>query len=317
MARILDQHSGKIVNLQSQHIFGRHPTSTHTVLPNPDASRIHAVITWDGEFWWLQDSSSNGTIINNTQMQPGGKVCLKTSDQIVFGKNTTHQWQLLDTVSPQSMLKAISPGLLDVILEDIVALPSEQNPDVVIYMTAQGAWVCESQSGTTLLKSGDRVGVVDKVWQFIEAALCVQTQMVVENQPTSPRFYFNVSQNEEHVFLKIQLAHEEIDLGQRTHHYLLLLLARKRQEDKAAGLQTKEQGWIDKELLSDMLKLSENHINIQIYRFRKQLLSAISSKPTSFPQVIERRRREIRFGYEDIDIQGGTMASTDNLTVVG
>ncbi|MCX4029674.1 FHA domain-containing protein [Endozoicomonas sp. SM1973] len=317
MARILDQHSGEIVNLQSQHIFGRHPTSTHTVLPNPDASRMHAVITWDGEFWWLQDSSSNGTLINNSRMQSGGKVCLKTGDQIVFGNNTTHQWQLLDVVPPQSMLKAISPSLSDIILEDIVALPSEQNPDVVIYMTAQGSWVCESQSGTTLLKSGDQVGVTDNVWQFIEAAPCVQTQMVVENQPTSPRFTFNVSQNEEHVFLKIQFTHQEIDLGQRTHHYLLLLLARKRQEDKVAGLQATEQGWIDKELLSDILKLSENHINIQIYRFRKQLISALLPKTTSFPQVIERRRREVRFGYEDIDIQGGTMASTDNLTVVG
>ena len=88
-------------------------------------------------------------------------------------------------------------------------------------------------------------------------------------------------------------------------HYLLLLLARKRMQDQADGILAAEQGWVDKQVLSKMLGQNENHINIQIYRLRKQLLNNLP-KSLCLPQIIERRTREIRFSYNDVEIFGGT-----------
>jgi len=65
-----------------------------------------------------------------------------------------------------------------------------------------------------------------------------------------------------------------------------------------------DQGWLDKEALGKMLKLSENHINIQIYRFRKQLIS-VSPQSLALPQAIERRSGEIRIACDSIEINGG------------
>ena len=65
-----------------------------------------------------------------------------------------------------------------------------------------------------------------------------------------------------------------------------------------------DQGWLDKEKLGKMLKLNENHINIQIYRFRKQLISA-SPQSLALPQAIERRSGEIRIACDNIEIHGG------------
>ncbi len=96
------------------------------------------------------------------------------------------------------------------------------------------------------------------------------------------------------------------DLVKRNHHYLMLLLARKRLEDRENGISEEEQGWMDKGQLCKMLGLSESHINILVYRFRKQVISLLP-RSLNFPQAIERRNGEIRFAYKDIDISGGAI----------
>ena len=95
-----------------------------------------------------------------------------------------------------------------------------------------------------------------------------------------------------------------IDLGERTHHYLLLILARKRMEDQQSLAEENEHGWMDKLLICQQIGLDENHLNIHIYRFRKQLIKA---RPITMQlmQIIERRRGEIRLGLDTINITGG------------
>ncbi len=138
------------------------------------------------------------------------------------------------------------------------------------------------------------------------------SQYKITNQTEEVFFKFDVSQNEEHVALQIELQQQHINLGIRNHHYLLLLLARQYLNDHKKGLSKKECGWIDKDLLSSMLGQNENHINIQIYRFRKQLLKACPSAKQG-PQFVERRTGEIRFSSEKIQIIGGIdMATASN-----
>jgi hypothetical protein len=308
MAKIINNTTDEQVTLLVSHIFGRHRLTSHTVLTSASASRMHATVIWDGEDWLLQDSSTNGTFVNGNRVLPHTKHRIHKGDSIHFASLDGDTWQVLDDSAPHSLLVPISEGLETVVLEDIAVLPNEETPEVTLYMSPKGHWICESETGISVLKSGDIVGTRELNWRFIEAKASEETQRIESKElPSSPQLaiYFDVSQNEEHVSLKFKMGEHEYDLGQRNHHYLLLLLARKRAEDKTAGLGELEQGWIDKESLSKMLGQSENHINIQIYRFRKQLVGVLP-KSFSLPQPIERRTREIRFAYDNAEIFGGS-----------
>ncbi|WP_019615221.1 FHA domain-containing protein [Psychromonas ossibalaenae] len=308
MTKIINTDTGEQVILLIQHVFGRHPSTSHTILINPDASRMHATIFWDGEEWLLQDSSSNGTYINGHAVVRGTKQRLHKGDQIHFASLFGDTWKMLDAAPPKSLLVPVTAGLGTIELDHLAVLPSEESPEITMYQSPNGHWVCESQSGISILKTGDLVGCHDQTWRFIEARASEETVFIESSElSTSPQIgiYFDVSQNEEHVSFKLRMDDHEYDLGQRNHHYLLQLLARKRIHDMETGVSETEQGWIDKEELSKMLGQNESHINIQVYRFRKQVVS-ILPKSFNLPQAIERRSREIRFAYEDIKITGGS-----------
>lgn len=114
--------------------------------------------------------------------------------------------------------------------------------------------------------------------------------------------HFDVSLDEEHVFLSITQDQRRLDLGERVHHYALLTLARRRLADRASGIDPHSQGWIDTELLSKMLGLEAAHLNIQIFRMRRQIALALPASP----DVIERRRGQIRFGTPPVSIARGS-----------
>lgn len=309
MTRIINNNSEEQVTLLIQHIFGRHPSTSHTILENSDASRMHATILWDGEDWLVQDSSSNGTFVNGNPVVRGSMQKLNKGDIIHFASLTGDAWEMLEVIAPKSLLVPVSSGLQTIELDDIAILPNEELAEVTLYQSPNGHWVCESQSGISVLKTGDLVGCQGHTWRFIEARASEETTYLASNQlPTSPQvgIFFNVSQNEEHVSFKFKMGEHVYDLGKRNHHYLMLLLARKRLEDREKGVSEAEQGWMDKEQLCKMLGLSENHINILVYRFRKQVISLLP-RSLNFPQAIERRTCEIRFAYEDIDISGGAI----------
>lgn len=308
MASLLNLRTGEKVNLLAQHVVGRHPGASNTVLVSPDASRVHATILWDGEDWLLQDSSTNGTFVNGKRVVKNEHTKVNRGDEVHFASLEADGWRLLDTDAPKSVLIPETFGAPSIYLEDIAVLPHEDVPEVTLYLSPQGHWVCESKSGTSELQSGDLVGTNQGSWRFYEAKPCAETVRIEEApvlESSQVEIFFNVSQNEEHVSLKLKMDDQEFDLGERNHHYLTLLLARKRIEDQEKGISESEQGWIEKDQLSQMLGLSENHINIQVYRFRKQLVKALP-KTLIFPQVIERRTGEIRFAYDNIVIEGGT-----------
>lgn len=295
------------VVLQVQHTVGRQEETCLTIIKSPEMSRLHAVIFWDGECWMLKDTSTNGTFINGEKQKTGTNQRLNKGDKIHFGSLQTSFWELKEISAPQSMLLPITPGLATITLDKIVALPSPEIPEAILYVNDEGQWMCESQSGTAVLQSGDLVGTTLEKWRFIDSKPSIRTKTIDVNTFTPPnniKFVFHVSQNEEHVSLTLIVDGEQISLDERSHHYLLLSLARKRLEDKLLNVSEPEQGWIDKDLFSKMLGLQENHINIQIYRFRKQIISILPNAMV-LHKAIERRAGELRFAYDNIDIIGG------------
>jgi hypothetical protein len=122
---------------------------------------------------------------------------------------------------------------------------------------------------------------------------------------------FSVSRDEEYVALTARDEHWTIDLGARAHHLVLLALARSRLADRASGSPTPgaprsprsdgAEGWVYFDELVGQLAMDEAHVNVAVYRIRRQLSDAGVVDAAS---VIERRRmtREIRVGVARIEI---------------
>ncbi len=304
MATLLNTQTDQKILLRSLHLLGRHPGSCNTLLDNPEASRLHASILWNGFCWLIQDTSSNGTFVNNTVIGIGVKTSLKAGDNIQFGGLNTLSWIFSNDDAPKDMLLPINSSSSPIELEGVLVLPNEKSPEITLYQSSSNQWLCEDQKGIVELESGAKIITNNLSWYFIGTDSFDET--IKSNQVNSKglmpiKVDFTVSKNEEHVSLCIQFENQPIELRERTHHYLLLILARKRLQDYKSGIEDSEQGWIDKNLLSQQVGLDENHINILIYRFRKQLIKAHPSARTLL-QIIERRRGELRFASTSVDI---------------
>lgn len=307
MAKIFNIDSKDTIVLRPQHLFGRQSANVNTLLDNPSTSRLHASISWNGSNWLIQDTSSNGTFLNNERIVQGNKIRLHVGDKIQFGSNEAHMWQFNCDQAPKSLLVPLFDDSNPIELEGVIALPNEVLSDITLYQDTHSQWLVETQSGITQLESGDKVNSSLGTWVFIDADSVDSTERVGQiqaNLQPQIKLNFKVSMNEEHVSLLIQFDQLQIDLGERAHHYLLLLLARKRYSDHQQGIDDCEQGWIDKDLLCQDTGLDEKHINLQIFRFRKQLIQA---NPSSMQllQIIERRRGEIRCAISALSIIGG------------
>jgi len=307
MAILINTETKQPLVLRTQHIFGRHSGSSQTILKNPEASRLHASVFWNGSHWLIQDNSSNGTFLNNALITAGTKNRLKVGDSIQFGALNACIWIFNNEEPPKSLLVSLVDGINPIELEGVVVLPNEASPEITIYQVASGQWVFENSIGITTLESGRKVSTDNNSWIFIDAEISDRTQQadhILNKDSTDIKLNFTVSKNEEHVSIKIKINRLQINLGERAHHYLMLYLARKRLTDLQQGLENSEQGWIDKDILCQQTGLDEKHVNLQIYRFRKQLIQA-NPAAIQLLQIIERRRGELRFAFTSIQIKGG------------
>lgn len=295
--------TGQQIFLKSHHVFGRNRAKADTVLKNKDISQIHASIRWDGRDWILTGLGRNGTWIDDIHLIPGKTSRLKKGTVIRFGSAEESAWRLTDQQPPATILVPVKGGGPVIELNHFHALPDDRTPDISIYISHAGQWVCENEKGVVPLNNGDIVAYGREAWQFF----CAESvDVTVERECTKNiRFCFCVSHDEEHVSLKIAHGQNTIDLGERAHHYLLLTLARQRLKDAETGLDQETQGWIELDQLSDMLNLEASHLNIQIFRARKQVNGALPEL-SSLPPVVERRVGSLRFGYSDFQIMRGS-----------
>lgn len=306
MAKLLHAITQKELFLRPEHVFGRHSEQSHFVLQNGRASRIHASIIWTGDNWQIRDLSSNGTFLNGKRLSKNENTTLNKGDVIDFGGKDIEKMVITDLSAPIPILIPKTENGTIIQIENLVCLPSEEQPDLTILQAADGSWICEGIEHTFTLKTGDIIGTNQQQWEFVDAAPFERT---IASEPLSidnnePEFIFRVSQNEEHVSLTINYGSYALDMGERTHHYLLLLLARKRIKDTEDDVSVAEQGWYDKDQLCKDLGIAEEHLNIHIYRLRKQINEAHQAE-NPLKQLIQRRRCEVRLNYTRINIAGG------------
>lgn len=303
MAIIKNLETGEHIFLKSHHIFGRNREKADTALKYKDVSQIHASIRWNGMEWQLTDFSRNGTWIDGTRLISGENTRLKEGNVIRFSSIGESAWKLIDLNPPSNVLVPLHGSGPIIRLDRFYALPNEKKPDISLYISPAGEWVYENENGVTPIKNGDIISHPQGVWQFFYADPVDMT--LSKKIAKEIKFFFNVSVDEEHVFVKIHVDGNTIDLGERAHHYMLLTLARQRLKDAEEGADTETQGWLETELMADMLGIDPSHLNIQIYRSRKQINDALSELLNP-PHVIERRFGGLRFGYPTFQIMRGS-----------
>ena len=303
MGIIKNIKTGESIFLKSHHMFGRNREKADTELKNKDVSQIHASVRWNGREWLLTDFSRNGTWIDGNRLIPGEKNRLTEENIIRFSSLGESEWRLVDDRPPSNVIVPLKGNGRAIMLDRFHVLPSEAEPDISVYISQTGEWVCENEKEVYPLKNGDIINHDQGLWQFF----CDDPVDVTLSQKIARdiRFCFQVSSDEEHVFLTIQVDKQTFDLGERAHHYMLLTLARQRLEDAENGVDQETQGWIETNRLAGMLGIDPSHLNIQIYRCRKQIDDALAELQNP-PQVIERRSGGLRFGYPTFQIMRGS-----------
>lgn len=312
MAQIRDTHTQRTFPLRAHHMFGRCTERSDTVVSNPITSRIHVAIEWDGQHWNARDLSKNGTWVGSRRLVVNESTPLAVGDQLHLGAPQMPALVLEDDSPPRSALIGLheAPSLE---LASYVFLPDQDSPQaVLIYSFQRAAWMLHPiehdslQHVERVLQHGDRIGYGGREWQVFLA----ETEQVTEINPDGEsrlediEFVFHLSQDEENTALQLNLGAQQLDLGERSHHYLLLHLARLRAAQAAGGLDSETQGWIDNEQLRKDLGMEMPHINIMIFRARKQIAENLTPSLDS-ESLVERGKGRIRFGSSRFRIYKG------------
>lgn len=315
MAILKNNKSGELVFLHVHHVFGRRRTANGTCLHDAEISSVHAVVRWSGERWLIRDYSKNGSWLDGQRLQ-SFELPLYEGARIGFGRPENELYTVIDLAPPVPLLARLNGETLQVIeLKPINALPNEHSPEVFVFLSDQGKWICEEEHRTYPLFDGHILSLDNAAWRFVATGVSEATLDIVQSDYTvmhDMELLFHVSLDEEHTFLQVRYDGKTFDLGERIHHFLLLTLARRRQADRERRIDPAEQGWIEIDDLSRMLGLEVSHTNIQIFRARKQVYEALPEKPSP-TQLIERRRGAVRLGCSRFSIVRGSMQESGSL----
>jgi hypothetical protein len=310
MAIFWNKHFDRGIMLRPTHAFGRHPSACQTVVQAADVSKIHALVRWNQSRWEIIDQSRNGTTVNGRRLAAGHWTALVVGMEISFSAspNADAVWTVRDLAPPVTCLFPLD-GRGEAMALSLQGnfLPSAAQPEISIHVH-DGRWMLEHIGGLDLLIDGATVQTSQGAWEFV---LNADLESTTENPAVGPgldmselTLHFEVSQNEEHTRLNLVLGSESTPLGERIHHYTLATLARLRLQDAKRGLDTHSQGWIALDELSRMLDVDPSYVNIQIFRAKHQLSSALPQSG-GMPPLVERRRGEIRFGSYAFTVKRG------------
>ena len=305
MGTLFDPRTGERVVLRAEHVFGRNALRADTALDDPGISLMHAVVRWRSGRWMVSDHSRNGTFVDGQVLVPGEPFPLAVGAELRLGRGPGVVWRVHDVAEPVDALVPPDPRLPVIALASHNLLPSSEAPELCIYQASPGLWMLEQNGETRALKDGDAVQMDAGAHRFVAAAPMDDTQVAdVARESDSPLLVMRLSLDEEHASLEVKDGAARADLGERSHHYCLATLARRRMADQARGLEPGAQGWLGSAELSRMLGMETTHVNMQIFRAREQLMTALPGI-AALSRLIERRRGELRIGELPFEIYRG------------
>lgn len=313
MAQILDTSTNQTHTLRTHHTLGRSADTVDTAISSALVSRIHAALEWNGQNWSVRDLSRNGTWVQGTRIPSSAGVILSAGDCLNFGSADSPAWQLLDDDEPRSLLLGMTPDTDTIELHPYLFIPNNDDPHIVVtYSQRRRCWSRQDLDDKQYphpeyaLHHGEVLSCAGQHWRVF----LVESENVTEHSPSPERhledfeFHFELSLDEENTGLKLEHEQDVVDLGERSHHYLLLHLARQRAEEALRGYDQTSQGWIDNEQLTRDLGVEMSHINILIFRARKQFGQHLESLLET-DNLVERGKGRMRFGCSRLRIYKG------------
>lgn len=318
MAYLFDVGAEAFIPLTPHHTFGR-LAATDTQIDKPYISKLHAAIEWNGRSWRIKNLGLNGTWVNDLALAEGECITLEPNDHIHLAEQHEPGYKVMDLTPPADMLWPLTSdqGKSAVPVEPIYLsryhlLPDNQSPELALYQDEQDQqWYAESSSNhlehqRQPICQGDTLQFNNRLWRFVPAQVYGPTEARSHKSHTLTEFefVFNLSLDEETTQLELHHPKQHLDLAVRSHHYLMLQLARHRAEDASQGLDFSSQGWVYADQLASELGLDATHMNIQIFRARKQLADSLP-EIADHQNLLERRGGKIRFGCAKFKIYKG------------
>ncbi|PAJ76396.1 hypothetical protein CJF42_00410 [Pseudoalteromonas sp. NBT06-2] len=326
MASLTPINSSYELYLKPFHRFGRLSDAVDTQIESREISRIHTIIEWIDNVWYIRDISKNGVWLNGDKQQTNKLYKLKLNDKICLANKTQITFIVTNISPPQDVLIPFKEhenntivAKEPILLKHYHFLPSEEDPEVIIfYDTLKKSWYCEKapEFSVVRISDGELIKFSDSVWQLIKVADIFQQETIdiCDNSNNDPTFIFNLSQDEEETEFRLQSNEQLIDFGFRSHHYLTLLLARYRNQDNTIDIEESLKGWVSIDRLIKDLGLNESHINIQIHRARKQFADKLQEYNLRGSMLIERKRGQVRFCATKFKIFKGKQIEVDAIS---
>lgn len=310
MARLRQRGALSSHELSAETIVGRASSAMIRVHQSYVSSQ-HATLRWtERKCWELKDlQSKNGTYVNRERVAPGEKVKLELGDELGFG-SLGEAFVMEDVSPPRAMLLAVEGSSDPIFLDQaLIALPSLEQPDITVFQAPSGQWQVDSRDQTGPLEDGDLIRVGQHSWRC-----CLPTP--TDDTDAIDRFpslfaladvdlQLNVSRDEEQIELALSASGRPMSLGVKACYYLLLTLGRCRlRRDLPPAAEVNEDGWISVSALLDLLRVSEQRLNVDIFRIRQELRTA---GVVDAAAIIERQppRRLLRLGTNRIEIRLG------------
>lgn len=278
-------------------LVGRSPTCFLTRV-TPEVSGEHALIQWAQDRWVVRDlGSRNGTYLDGRRLEVGVPTALYVGGKLAFGDPAV-TLTVLGIEPPQAVAVELSSRRVIESSAGLLAMPSGEQPEVVIFQADDGTWRKESAEGLEPVADQEVLHLGPQAWcLFLPGPDAVTPLVHAPLAMSAATFRFEVSRDEEQVVLQVEVGAHAVRLEPREHNYVLLTLARRRAQD--AELPPAERGWIDKDELQRMLRMRPNALNVAIHRARAQLAEAGVMGAAG---VVEVRRGLRRFGTDRFEI---------------
>lgn len=287
--------------LRDYHTLGRRDGTVDTLLKYTYVSKLHAVIEWREPNWLIKDVSKNGLKLNNKIIPAQKPVILNVGDTIDMAGMGEVILTIKDLSAPVPLLINQDSPAETVKIAQSILLPNDSAPELALFLCPdREQWFAdnvETGEETGPYEHGDQVRISDTAWKFLLVAEDDATTVVSSEQTSLDDivFRFDLSQDEENAHLTLIDNGMELELGERSHHYLLVhLLRHSVQSDGDAA-------WLDTQLLMKELGLEETHLNIQIFRARKQVAAALPNV-AGHSTLIQRRRGALHLGIKNFEI---------------
>lgn len=320
MAVLINNQTQQRSILKSHHSFGRLDGSVNTFISDVFVSKIHAFIEWNERHWLLRDVSSNGTWLNGNKLARDQVAQLNVGDTITLASKSGYAFEVLDLKPPCDCLMPIEHNSEAIELEFLHLLPCNESQQILLsYNNQTYSWWQEilddnfTQSIMSCELNDQAYLTIDGLtWQLQINRAIANTQLLRPSITSLDEltFLFQTSLDEESTQVFMQSDEQNIDFLVRSHHYLTLTLARQRVKDMQAGVADSEQGWLYAEMLAKDLGLDASHLNIQIYRIRKQLVDALNNSCES-SNIIERNGGKLRLASKNFCIIKGDKLECD------